>query len=67
MRRAVLVVLVAGIGLVGCGGENVASPSGIQALQVVDLQVGTGAEAVNGTTTSVEYTGWPAAAARDQS
>lgn len=59
MRRAVLVVLAAGVGLVGCGGDdNVASPSGIQQLQIVDLRVGTGAEAVNGTTTSVEYTGW---------
>ncbi len=61
MRKAVLVVLVTAVGLGGCGGggrENPAAASGITELQVVDLRVGTGATAANGSTVSVDYTGW---------
>jgi len=45
--------------LAGCGGgDSVTSPSGVTALQVTDLRVGTGAEAVTGSLATVEYSGW---------
>jgi FKBP-type peptidyl-prolyl cis-trans isomerase FkpA len=44
-------------GLSGCG-DDIAGPSGPQELQITDLRVGTGDEAVAGSTVSVDYTGW---------
>ena len=55
--RVVLVTFVAVLGLSGCG-DDVAGPSGPQDLQITDLRVGTGDEAVAGSTVSVDYTGW---------
>jgi FKBP-type peptidyl-prolyl cis-trans isomerase FkpA len=55
--RVVLVALVAVLGLSGCG-DDIAGPSGPQELQITDLRVGAGDEAVAGSTVSVNYTGW---------
>ena len=57
MFRVVLVACVAVLGLSGCG-DDIAGPSGPQELQITDLRVGTGEEAVAGSTCLVDYTGW---------
>lgn len=54
MRAAVLALA---LGLVACGGDNAASPSGSGSLGVADLVVGTGATAVAGDTVTVNYVG----------
>ena len=55
---AVLVAVVA----VACGNDGPTAPSGGQATGVAfsqtDIRVGTGADAVNGRTMTVSYTGW---------
>jgi len=57
LYRVALVAVVAVLGLSGCG-DDVSGPSGPQELQITDLRVGTGDEAVAGSTVSVDYTGW---------
>jgi FKBP-type peptidyl-prolyl cis-trans isomerase FkpA len=42
----------------GCGSGSSTAPSGPKTLQITDLRVGTGREAVAGATVSVNYTGW---------
>jgi FKBP-type peptidyl-prolyl cis-trans isomerase FkpA len=54
-RRSALAVLLTTI-VTACGDDLPTSP--ISALQIIDVQVGTGAEAVNGKTLSVHYTGY---------
>jgi FKBP-type peptidyl-prolyl cis-trans isomerase FkpA len=67
MRQNVfLAIVVTVLGtFIACGGnDNSPSSSGgdgvsnITSLQVTDVKVGTGAEATNGKTVSVHYTGW---------
>jgi FKBP-type peptidyl-prolyl cis-trans isomerase len=55
LRRAAVVALV--LGLVACGGDNGASPSGTGTLAIEDLVVGTGATAAAGDTVTVNYVG----------
>lgn len=60
MRRTQLLVAIGFLASTGCGGDSgtTATPAGVTTLQVVDLTVGTGAEAVNGATLTVNYAGW---------
>jgi len=60
VRNRLLVVMGSMALAAGCGGDSgtSASPSGVTDLQVVDLQVGTGAEAVTGALATVDYTLW---------
>ncbi len=55
MRAAAVVALA--LGLVACGGDNPASPSGTGTLGIEDLVVGTGATAATGDTVTVHYVG----------
>lgn len=60
MMRALPVVILAALAAAGCKGGN-DSPTGPTATapySQTDLRVGTGAEAVNGRTVVVNYTGW---------
>ena len=57
-RRVVLALLFAtAIALAACGDDNEGSTP-MSALQIIDLVVGTGAEAATGQVVSVHYTGW---------
>ena len=61
LRLATTLVLLGAVVLTGCGGgsDTPSSPSTPGApFSQTDLRVGTGAEAVNGRTLSVNYTGW---------
>lgn len=66
MKRTILSVLAAGVLLtIACGGDGgyggnpaAPSPSPSVPFSATDLTVGTGAEAVNGRTLTVNYTGW---------
>lgn len=57
MYRVALVALVAVVGLSGCD-DSLTDPSAPAELQITDLRVGTGDEAVAGATVSCDYTGW---------
>ncbi len=53
------VVLVAALGVSGCGESAPTSPSQVNVpFSTVDLSVGTGAEATSGRPVTVNYTGW---------
>lgn len=57
MRRPVLLCLLAL--LAACGAKSPAPPPlGTQALEITDLQPGTGSEVAAGQTAVVNYTGW---------
>jgi FKBP-type peptidyl-prolyl cis-trans isomerase FkpA len=57
MRRPILLCLIAL--LAACGSKSPApAPAGTQALEIVDLRPGTGAEVAAGQTAVVNYTGW---------
>lgn len=61
LRLATTLVLLGAVVLTGCGGgsDTPSSPSTPGApFSQTDLRAGTGAEAVNGRTLSVNYTGW---------
>ncbi|MFN8057606.1 MAG: FKBP-type peptidyl-prolyl cis-trans isomerase [Vicinamibacterales bacterium] len=61
-RRTMVILLVATLGLVACGDnraeEDRLSQTDIRDLQIVDVKVGTGAEAGPRRQVSVHYTGW---------
>jgi FKBP-type peptidyl-prolyl cis-trans isomerase len=57
MRHALLLLLL-GLGLAACGGDNTTAPTDSGQVAVEDLVVGTGATAVAGDTLNVHYTGW---------
>ena len=44
--------------LTGCSSDNPVSPTESPPFTVTELRVGTGAEAANGNTLTVDYTGW---------
>jgi FKBP-type peptidyl-prolyl cis-trans isomerase len=52
-----MTVIVAALSAAGCG-DSSTGPSGPGQLVVVDLIVGTGATAQNGSSVTVDYTGW---------
>ena len=57
IRRVLLLCLLGS--LVGCGSSSPTTPTPLNVpYSQTDLVVGTGAEAVNGKTLSVNYTGW---------
>ena len=61
LRLATTLVLLGAVVLTGCGGgsDTPSSPSTPGApFSQTDLRAGTGAEAVNGRTVTVHYTGW---------
>ena len=66
MPRGFLVILAAllAITTVACGSSNPAAPSNpggsnsVTSLRITDTRVGTGTEAANGRTLTVNYTGW---------
>ena len=58
MTRSTGLVLAAAVAAFACGSDTPTTPSGVTELQVVDLRVGTGAEAVSGSVASVSYAGW---------
>jgi FKBP-type peptidyl-prolyl cis-trans isomerase FkpA len=66
MPRGFLVILVGllAIIIVACGSSNPAAPSNpggsnsVTSLRITDTRVGTGTEATNGRTLTVNYTGW---------
>lgn len=60
MRLTALFVLVAALGAASCsnGTSSPTSPSAAVVFSTSDLRAGTGAEAVNGRTITVNYTGW---------
>jgi FKBP-type peptidyl-prolyl cis-trans isomerase FkpA len=57
--RALIVVVLIGLGLAGCGGSSSpTAPSANVPYSQVDLLLGSGAEAANGRVVTVHYTGW---------
>jgi FKBP-type peptidyl-prolyl cis-trans isomerase FkpA len=57
LRRVALIVLV-GL-MLGCNGKPAAAPpSGVNSMQTVELDVGTGPAIAAGQTAVVQYTGW---------
>jgi len=58
--RVAALALVAATGLVACGGGAERPPAtvGVEALQATDLVLGSGAEAVAGSSVTVHYSGW---------
>ena len=64
MKFSSVLVLVAAIGVVGCGGGDdggsslPTAPSANVPFSTTDLRVGTGAEATTGRSVTVRYAGW---------
>jgi FKBP-type peptidyl-prolyl cis-trans isomerase FkpA len=59
VRRVLGSIVLATVGLTGCGEETPTNPTpGVTELQIMDLVVGTGAAAVNGATLTADYSGW---------
>jgi FKBP-type peptidyl-prolyl cis-trans isomerase FkpA len=57
MRTKTLALLICSLGIVGgCGDDS--PTSSVTSLQIIDTQVGTGAEATVGKNVTVHYTGW---------
>ncbi len=56
MKRLALLFLV--LGLTACGSDSPTAVPDSGVVEKTDLVVGTGAEAVNGDTLTVHYTGW---------
>jgi len=56
VKRLALLFLV--LGLAACGSDSPTAVTDSGKVEVTDLVVGTGAEAVNGDTLTVHYTGW---------
>jgi FKBP-type peptidyl-prolyl cis-trans isomerase FkpA len=58
MKRLVNYTAIALVALVAAGCGDDSPTSTVTSLQIIDTQVGTGAEAVTGKTVTVHYTGW---------
>jgi hypothetical protein len=54
LRRFELLACFGLLAAAGCGSESPTNASGVTALQIVDLRVGTGDEAVGGVLATVE-------------
>jgi FKBP-type peptidyl-prolyl cis-trans isomerase FkpA len=58
MRKTLMLLWALVLPLAACARDEPAPPAGVDTLQVVDLVEGEGAEAANGRTAVVHYTGW---------
>lgn len=58
MIRIAMVGVILAVAAAGCGKDSPTSPTSNVPYSSVDLRAGTGAEAVNGRTATVNYSGW---------